>query len=456
MKRLFSAESELTRRGFIKTTGKCALGAVCGGMLLKGLALDAFGADAAAGDKVTAIEADKNYWSKGENNLVTCALCPNVCVLKPGQVSYCRTRRNHDGVLFTHAYNNPCILTLDPVEKIPFYHFMPGSGKALVVATAGCNLHCTYCQNWEQSQAEPDKLKNFHVTPEEAVKGAATKKCVAIAYTYTDPMAFYEYGRDIARLAKDAGLPTLFGTAAYLHPKPMEELCKYASAFAVTLKGFNEAFYRKVTGVKLAPVLKSLETIRKSGPWLELVNLILPTVNDDPNEMREMCKWIKTNLGEDTPLHFEQFSPLYRLKDLPRTPISTLEEARGIAQEAGLKFAYISNYSPHDGNQTTCPKCKAMLIRRLGFTVLENRVKGGSCPDCGTKVPGVWPTAEQEAAAAKDKAQQSTQPALPKWVCPCGYVYDPAKNNNVPFESLPGDWKCPACGAAKSKFRKME
>lgn len=453
MNTAYSKEIELTRRAFLKNTGACALGAICGGVFFRGFRSEVFGAELAAGGKVTSIKADEKYWDKASDNAVACSLCPNMCSLKPGAVSYCRTRRNHDGVLFTHAYSNPTIMTLDPVEKIPFYHYMPGSAKVLVLATGGCNLHCAYCQNWEQSQAEPDKLKNFHVTPEEAVKGAQDKNCTAIAFTYTDPVAFFEYARDIARLGKEKGIPVLFGTAGYLNRKPLEELCKYAAGFSVTLKGFSEDFYKKVTGVSLAPVLKSLETIKKSGAWLEVVHLPLPTVNDDPREFRAMCKWLNTNMGNDVPLHLERFSPLFRLKDLPATPIGVMEDLRNIAMEEGIKFVYISNYFPHDANQTYCPKCKTVVLKRLGFTIIENKISAGTCAACGTKLAGIWPSAEQIEKTKKEKAEQSSGSA--KYQCGCGYIYDPAKNNNIPFESLSADWKCPACGAPKNSFKKM-
>lgn len=370
--------------------GACALGSIgAGAWTMNCRAQDTNTAPIKSSGKITVLEADRKYWKALDGGKVQCSLCPNSCVVSPGGVSYCRTRKNRNGALYTHAYNNPVILTVDPYEKYPLYHFMPGT-KALVLAPGGCNLRCQYCQNWEQSQSEPDKLKTFYALKEDVVKAASSKGCTAVGYTYTDPVAFFEYARDVAAEARSKGLKTVFGTAAYINPAALKELCEHATAFSVTLKGFSEKFYSKVTGVKLQPVLDALVAIRKSGKWLEVVNLVIPTLNDEMKDLEALGKWVKANLGEDVPLHFERFVPAFRMKDLPMTPVNTLEEARGAALAAGLKYVYMSNLSPHDGNHTYCPKCKELLIKRLGFTTLEVRVNKGTCSKCGSTIPGVW------------------------------------------------------------------
>lgn len=388
--------TDFSRRKFLRGMGGCALGAAAASCL-GGMGSAAFGAETLASDPKspppdpkTMQEADPRYWKAMENNKVECSICDNKCVIENNANSFCRTRNNVGGKLYTAGYNNPCILRLDEIEKIPFYHFAPGQ-KVLTVATGGCNLRCLYCQNWEMSQGRPETQKTkFKVPKEDAVRGAIDKKVAAIAYTYTDPVAFYEYARDIAAAGKEKGVKTVVGTALYIHPDPLKEWCKYVDGFAVTLKGFSEKYYEKVLGVKLKPVLDALQVVKSEGKWLEVVTLLVPTYNDDPKVIREMAKWIRTNLGEDTPWHFERFYPQYKLRDLQQTPIQTLEQARQIGLDEGLKHVYLCNVSPHEANNTYCPKCKEALIKRLGFTVLPGSVTSGVCPKCQTKLAGVW------------------------------------------------------------------
>lgn len=285
---------------------------------------------------------------------------------------------------------------VDPLGKLPVYHFQPG-GLALIVATGGCNLRCIYCLNWQQSQTAPDRLQNVLAAPVadvvKAAKGATAEKkdLAAIAFTYTDFVAFYEYARDIARKAKENNLRVVAGSAGYLNPKPLKEMTECVDAFTITLKGFSEVFYRNIVGGMLKPVLDTLVRIKESGRWLEVVNLVVPTLNDDPKDLRALCKWVKANLGADTPLHFERFTRAFKLKDLPDTPIQTCELARNIALEEGLKYVYLCNISPHDGNHTYCPKCGQTVVQRRGFTTVTVAIgKDGECSKCGTKLPGVW------------------------------------------------------------------
>lgn len=289
----------------------------------------------------------------------------------------------------THAYGNPCIISVDPVEKLPLCHFLPGE-RTLSLAVAGCNLRCLYCQNWQQSQARPEDLRSFSLPPQEAVRGAQGKGLPIIAYTYTEPVAFSEYMLDVARLAKQAGLRNVCATAAFINPEPLRELCQVIDAFAVALKGFDDTFYERVVGAPLGPVLKALETLREEGVWFEVVNLVIPTFNDDLKKVRAMCAWIRTHLGAETPVHFGRFVPEYKLKNLPRTPVPTLERCREVALEEGLRYVYLFNVAPHEASHTYCPSCRTKLVERLGFQVLQNRLSQGRCPRCRAPIPGVW------------------------------------------------------------------
>ncbi len=318
-----------------------------------------------------------------------CFVCPLDCVLNPGETCFCRTRTNHDGKLLSHAYDNPCILTVDPLEKLPLAHFLPGE-QSLSLAAGGCNLRCLYCQNWQQSQARPDEIKTFDVPREKAVEGAKKKEVRVLAYAYTEPVAFLEYAMDVSALARQKGLKNVVASALFVNPEPLRELCKTTDAFAAALKGFDETFYEKVLGSRLKPVLKALEVIREEKVWLEIVNLVVPGYNDDLAKVKEMAEWIRRTLGAQVPLHFGRFVPEYRLKDLPRTPVPTLEKCRQIALDAGLEHVYIFNVSPHEGNNTRCPACRKEVVQRLGFKILENKIVKGACGFCRAKIPGVW------------------------------------------------------------------
>lgn len=287
------------------------------------------------------------------------------------------------------AYANPCIISVDPIEKLPLHHFLPGV-KTLSLATAGCNLRCLYCQNWQQSQARPEQLHNFSLPPDEAAQKAKEHGIPVLAYTYTEPVVFWEYVMDTSEKAKVLGLKNVVATALFMNREPIRQWCKVTDAFAVALKGFDDEFYRKVIGCPLKPVLDAIVTVKEQGVWLEVVVLIVPTLNDDMKKIQEMCLWIRRNLGTQVPVHFGRFVPEYKLRDLPRTPVPTLEQCRKIALDVGLQFVYLFNVSPHEGNHTYCPKCQTVVIRRLGFKVTANDIKQGVCPRCKTRLPGIW------------------------------------------------------------------
>lgn len=322
-------------------------------------------------------------------NSVQCEICPKRCVIKPGQSGDCRARINLDGELIASTYGYPCALHVDPVEKKPLFHFLPAS-RAFSIATAGCNLHCRNCQNWEISQAPPHTIPAYNVPPAQLVKLARKNKCRSIAYTYTDPVVFYEYTLDSSRLARKAGIKNILVTAGYINRKPLLELCKVADAANIDLKGMTDEFYRKVCSATLKPVQNTLVTAKNAGVEVEVTNLLLPTLNDSDRDISALCRWIKQEMGDDTPLHFSRFFPRYRMRELPPTSEKTLARARKIALAEGLKFVYVGNLLNPDWTGTKCPKCGKMLVKRSGFMVLENHIKNGACPDCKTKIYGVW------------------------------------------------------------------
>jgi len=319
---------------------------------------------------------------------VHCELCPNGCVLDEGQHSRCRARMNKGGVLYSLVYGKPCAVHVDPIEKKPFSHFLPGT-TAFSIATAGCVLSCKFCQNWQISQARPEDTDTYDLPPDEVVRKAMFYECRSISYTYTEPTVFYEYMYDTAVIAKKYDIKNTMHSCGYINKKPLRKLSKYMNAANIDLKGFTEDFYNRICNGSLKPVLNSLVVLKQEGVWLEITNLVLPTLNDDMKTIREMCKWIKKNLGVDTPIHFSRFYPQYKLDNLPPTPLETITEARKTAMDVGLKYVYIGNIR-NEGENTYCPKCKKMLIEREGYFVKQNNIASGKCKFCSTSIAGVW------------------------------------------------------------------
>jgi pyruvate formate lyase activating enzyme len=324
-----------------------------------------------------------------EKGLVRCELCPHLCLLGPGQRGSCGVRQNRDGRFETLVYGNPCAVHIDPIEKKPLLHFLPGS-RSYSVATAGCNLHCKNCQNWEISQRRPEETNNIDLQPEDLVTEAIQSQCRSIAYTYSEPNVFYEYVMDTAVLARERGLKNVLVTAGYINPIPQKELCQVVDAANVDLKGFTEAFYGDVCAGRLKPVLDALILYKQEEVWLEVTNLVLPTLNDDPRQIRKMCLWMRDNLGDEVPLHFSRFAPRYKLRNLPPTPVETLEHARETALEVGLRYVYVGNVPGHRSETTRCPQCGQVLIGRTGYVINELHLNGGCCQFCGQEIPGVW------------------------------------------------------------------
>jgi pyruvate formate lyase activating enzyme len=280
-------------------------------------------------------------------------------------------------------------LNVDPVEKKPLFHFLPGS-PILSVATAGCNLHCKQCQNWQISQTGQFSSRSTDALPEDISSMALKRKCPAVAYTYTEPLVSFEYTYDCCKAVAAKGVKNVLVTAAYINPDPLRQICPYVDAANVDLKSFSDDFYRKICKARLQPVLKALTVMQKSGVMLEITNLIIPTLNDSEEETKELCGWVADNLGIDTPLHFSRFFPQHQLKHLPPTPIDTLLRAREIAHETGLRFVYLGNMQSADGENTNCPGCGKLLIERHGCTILQNHILKGQCPECRSPVLGIW------------------------------------------------------------------
>jgi len=320
---------------------------------------------------------------------VQCELCPKECVIENGQSGECRVRINIDGTLRTVVYGFPCSVNIDPIEKKPFFHFLPGS-TTFSLATVGCNLHCLNCQNWEISQANPEDTEASFCPPQRLVELTRNANCPSLSYTYTDPVVYYEYTYDTAKLANQAGIRNTLITAGYINPEPWKRLLKYIDAARIDLKFISEDLYRQICSATLKPVLDTLVLTKAGGVHLEVINLVIPTLNDKPEQIRQLVQWIKANLGGDTPLHFSQFYPQYKMRHLPPTSAETLDVAREVALSEGLNYVYIGNILSDKGQNTYCLGCKQLLIERSGFTVLKNQLKDGCCPSCNKQIYGVW------------------------------------------------------------------
>ncbi|NLS94557.1 MAG: AmmeMemoRadiSam system radical SAM enzyme [Planctomycetaceae bacterium] len=320
---------------------------------------------------------------------VQCKLCPKGCVIDPGQSGECGVRVNVDGKLLAVTYGRPCAVHVDPVEKKPLFHFLPGT-DIFSIATVGCNLHCKNCQNWEISQASPLETPAAELPPEQVAELAKQYGCRSAAYTYTEPLAYYEYTLDSCRCVREAGLRNVLVTAGYINEEPLRRLCRYIDAANIDLKAMSDSFYREICRGTLAPVLNTLVASKSLGVHVEVTNLVIPTLNDSDQMLRDMCRWMVQNLGRETPLHFSRFFPQYQMKNLPPTPDETLDRAKQIAQGEGLHHVYIGNVTRAGTEDTFCAGCGNRLVERRGFQVLENRIQSGRCPDCRSEVYGIW------------------------------------------------------------------
>jgi len=392
----------ITRRQFLARAAAAGGACAAGGILLAAPTAQAAAKDPSGGPAKTDFDVipagvrgnlsdhEAMFYEDIGDNRVRCNLCPRHCVVSDGERGWCGVRENRNGRYRTLVYGKICSAHIDPIEKKPLFHYLPGT-TALSVATAGCNLECKFCQNWEISQVRPEQLPNADLPPQRLVSIAKSRRVPTLAFTYNEPTIFYEYMHDSAKLARAAGVGSVMISNGFINEKPMRQLCRHLTAVKVDFKAFNDEFYRKTCRGWLKPVLQTMRLCKKIGIHLEMVVLIIPTLNDGDAELKGMAKWIVDNLGPDVPLHFSRFTPMYRLKNLPPTPVQTLERAHAIARAAGIHYAYIGNVPFHPASNTYCPKCGKLLIRRTGYHVGENHVTDESaCPGCGTKIPGVF------------------------------------------------------------------
>ncbi len=332
---------------------------------------------------------EAQFYEKLAHKKIKCKLCPRECVIDDRERGYCGVRENRGGTYYTLVHSRLATAHIDPVEKKPFFHFHPGA-LAFSLATAGCNVNCKFCQNWEISQVRPEQVRGDYVPPQKIAELAHNYAAGLIAYTYSEPVIFLEYVLDCADAGHQLGLPSVVVSNAYIQQDALKKLCARVDAIKVDLKAFSEKYYRDVVKGELKPVLEALVTMRKHGAWAEIVYLVVPTLNDGDTEFRDLARWIKVNLGPDVPIHFTRFHPEYLLKNLPPTPVETLERAKKIADAEGLHYVYIGNVPGHPAENTYCPKCRRALIERAGFTLTQNRLKKGKCPNCRIAIPGVW------------------------------------------------------------------
>ena len=387
----------LNRRTFLC---RCAI-AGAGSLMFSGISLPS--PSRAAALKKGAIGRKLSpYYTTLDDHVIQCDLCPHECEVEEGARGICEVRENIGGKYYSLVYGNPCSLNVDPVEKKPFYHVLPTT-QSFSIATAGCNFDCNFCQNWEIAQALPEETYNYELTPEQVVRLALRYKCTSIASTYVEPTVFTEYMLEIGRLTRTHPLLKVMHSNGFINPKPLDDLCAYLDAACIDLKAFTESFYRDVSEGRLQPVLDTLKRLKVNGVHTELVNLIVPGKNDDMADIRKMCEWIRTELGPDAPLHFSRFYPRYKLKSTPPTSLQTLEQARKLAMDEGLNYVYLGNVPEHPGGHTYCPKCKKMLIKRIGYNVKVPGMENGHCKYCGKSIAGIWKQREPsftEAGAA--------------------------------------------------------
>ena len=327
------------------------------------------------------------FYEKLDLGLVRCYLCAHFCRIKDKGFGFCGVRQNIGGELFTHSYGKIAASQVDPIEKKPLYHFLPGS-SSFSVASAGCNFRCGFCQNWQISQAPDTGARTKEVSPGEIVEAALDNKCASISYTYTEPTIFFEYALDTAKLAKAKGIYNVFVTNGYIAEEPLKMIQPYLGAANVDLKFFKEESYKRICKSALAPVLNSINLMRELGIWVEITTLVIPGENDSDEELRGIAQFI-AKLDKNIPWHLSRFHPDYKFTDYSDTPEAALRRAREIGENEGLKFIYIGNI-PGNGMDTYCPKCKKLLIRREIFSILCNNIKKGRCSFCGEVIPGIF------------------------------------------------------------------
>src|SRR5512137_359079 len=387
----------ISRREFLQALARLAPLLGGSGLILSEPALlralpDILDGAAFAGDWTDELIRDApraRFWSAAAKGHVQCHLCARGCLLDEGERGQCRSRMNVRGEMKSLVYGRPVSVHVDPIEKKPFYHFLPGS-QAYSIGTTGCPLRCKFCQNWQTSQASPEDYRVRFTPPGDIVQTVRSRKAPVIAYTYNEPLVFTEYLLDIASAARPRGMRSVMVTCGFMAQAALAEMCKALDAVKVDLKGYSESFYRDACGAELKPVLRTIKQIAKSRVHLEIVNLVVPTLNDADRMIADLCEWVMGELGPDVPLHFSRFRPDYQMPHRPPTPTATLEWARSIAMARGLRYVYVGNVPGHPGNNTLCPSCKKEVIRRTLFFVEGSNIKNGKCGYCGKRIAGVF------------------------------------------------------------------
>ena len=372
----------MKRRQFFKAAGGASFIACSG---IKPFLMDLY----AFNGKANLSRVEARYYKKLPEREIECTLCPRSCKLGDKERGYCGDRENIGGTYQILVYGKACAIHIDPIEKKPLFHFLPGS-SALSIATAGCNVNCKFCQNWEIFHVRPEQVQNYDFPPIQVVKTAQRDDCPVIAYTYTEPVVFYEYVYDTSVEARKKGIKSVVISGGYINPEPLQELTKVVDAIKIDFKAYTQHFYANYVRGKLQPILDAIKIVHQSQAWLEIVYLVIPTLNDSPNEIRRMAQWIMKEIGPDVPLHFSRFYPMYLIKNLPQTPISTLEKVRDIALREGIHYVYIGNVPGHKAENTFCPQCKNIVIQRIGYQIKKIELKRGHCKFCNHLIPGIW------------------------------------------------------------------
>jgi len=323
-----------------------------------------------------------------EGDKLRCRLCRHQCLISPSKRGICQVRENREGKLYSLNYRKAISMAIDPIEKKPFFHFHPGS-KSLSIATVGCNFKCKHCQNYSISQMVRDQgeIPGDDIAPEDVVSRAIKEGCDSISYTYSEPTIFYEYAYDIAKLAKKKGVANNFVTNGYIGEDALREISPYLDAANIDLKGFTDKFYREICGARLQPVLDSIRLHHELGIWIEIATLVIPGHNDTKEDFEGIAEFI-ASVDPEIPWHVTRFHPDYKLTDAPSTPAASIRMARDIGIEAGLKYVYEGNIPGEEKEDTFCPQCKELLIKRFGFSVMKNKIIDGKCPKCGAKIAG--------------------------------------------------------------------
>jgi pyruvate formate lyase activating enzyme len=377
-------ENKLSKRDFIKLG---LLGSGCFAVY-NSLAAKAMGSFSPDDKELWKWSKEATYYTSTPRG-IKCKLCPQNCNIEEGELGDCKTRLSQDGKLYTVVYGNPCAVHVDPIEKKPLYHFLPES-LAYSIATAGCNLACLNCQNWTISQKSPYETRNYDLMPAKVVEEAIRYKSQSIAYTYSEPIVFYEYVYDTAKIARLKGIKNVFISAGYIHEQPLRAIAKYLDAANIDLKSLSNDTYEMLNAGTLEPVLNTLKILKEEGVWLEITNLVVPSWTDDLDMIRKMCDWLYDNGFEYVPVHFSRFHPDFKLTNLPPTPGETLYKAREIATNAGLKYVYIGNLPGSEGQHTICPGCSKVVIKRSGYSIREKQINSGKCSFCEHVIHGVW------------------------------------------------------------------